>query len=113
MCTENTLKLILNDVCSRAKSEIGSALDAVILYGSYARGDFDEESDIDIMIIADMSKDEIKALAKTFSDYSLDMDLKYDIVLSLMLQDKETYERYKQSYPFFKNIEREGVDLVA
>ena len=42
MCTENTLKIILDDVCNRAKAELGTALDAVILYGSYARGDYDE-----------------------------------------------------------------------
>lgn len=40
MCTENTLKIILDDVCHRAKNEFGTALDAVILYGSYARGDY-------------------------------------------------------------------------
>ena len=113
MCTENTLKTILDDVCNRAKNEFGNALDAVILYGSYARGDYDEESDVDVMIIADMSNEEIKAFSKTFSDYSLDIDLKYDIVLSLVLQDKATYDRYKATYPYFKNIEKEGVDLVA
>ncbi|MCM1115569.1 MAG: nucleotidyltransferase domain-containing protein [Clostridium sp.] len=113
MCTENTLKIILDEVCNRAKDEFGTALDAVILYGSYARGDYDEESDIDVMIIADMPSEKIRAFSKLFSDYSLDIDLKYDIVLSLVLQDKATYDRYKSTYPFFKNIEKEGVDLVA
>lgn len=74
MCTENILKTILDDVCNRAKTELGTALDAVILYGSYARGDYDEESDIDVMIIADIPNEEIKAFTKTFSDYSLDIE---------------------------------------
>lgn len=113
MCTENTLKNILDDVCSYAKSELGTALNSVILYGSYARGDYDEESDIDVMIIADVPADKINSLSKLFSDYSLDIDLKYDIVLSLVLQDRATFDRYKSSYPFFKNIQKEGVALVA
>lgn len=113
MCTENILKLVLDDICNRAKEEFGTALDSVVLYGSYARGDYDEESDVDVMIIADMSNEEIRSFAKLFSDYSLDIDLKYNIVLSLMLQDKATYDRYKATYPFFKNIEKEGVDLAA
>lgn len=113
MCTENTLKTVLDDVCRQAKAELGTSLDAVIFYGSYARGDYDDESDIDIMIIADISADEIKPLAKRLSDYSLNMDLKYNIVLSLVLQDKATFDRYKATYPYFKNIEKEGIDLVA
>ncbi len=113
MCTQDVLKRILDSVCDYARAEFGSSLDSVILYGSYARGDYDDESDIDIMIIADISSDEMKLWTKKFSDYSLDMDLKYDIVLSLVLQDKKTYDKYKTTYPFFKNIEKEGVDLVA
>ena len=113
MCTENTLKTILEDVLRYAKSEFGDLLEAVILYGSYARGDYDEESDVDVMIIADISSDEVKKLTKKFSDFSLEIDLKYDIVLSLIIQDKDTFERYKATYPLFKNIEKEGVDLCA
>lgn len=113
MCTENTLKVVLDEVCSRAKTEFGTALKSVILYGSYARGDYDEESDVDVMIIADLPSEKIREFNKIFCDYSLDIDLKYDIVLSLVLQDKTTYDRYKSTYPFFKKIEKEGVDLVA
>ena len=31
----------------------------ILLYGSYARGDFRPDSDIDIMILVDLSDDEI------------------------------------------------------
>jgi len=113
MCAENTLKIMLEDVLNYAKRELGNLLNSVILYGSYARGDYDAESDVDVMIIADISSDEVKKLTKKFSDFSLDIDLKYDIVLSLIIQDKDTFERYKDTYPLFKNIEREGVDLCA
>ena len=113
MCTENTLKIILKDVVKYAKSELGDLLNAVILYGSYARGDYDAESDVDVMIIVDVASDKVKDLTKKFSDFSLEIDLKYDIVLSLLIQDKATFERYKATYPLFKNIEREGVDLCA
>ena len=50
---------------------------------------------------------------KAFTDYSLALDLKYNIVSSLVLQDKDTFDRYKSTYPFFKNILKEGVDLIA
>ncbi len=41
---------------------LGDKLTKVIVYGSYARGDFRENSDIDIMILVKMSDEEIPAL---------------------------------------------------
>lgn len=54
MCTENRLSAVMADVVKKAKSLFGDRLGSVILYGSYARGDYDEESDIDVMITADI-----------------------------------------------------------
>lgn len=39
----------------------GESLKTVILYGSYARGDFRPDSDIDILILVDLSDDEIRS----------------------------------------------------
>mgnify|MGYP000226604862 FL=1 len=113
MCTKSQLTAVTSEVVKKAKAVFGEKLAAVILYGSYARGDFNDESDIDIMIIADISVSEISKLNRYFSDYSVDIDLENDVVLSVAVQDKATFDRYKSSNPFFKNIEREGVDLVA
>lgn len=56
------------DFCSfLIRSEAGADIDGVILYGSVARGDFDEESDIDLFI--DTKKEvgsEIIKVIKTF-----------------------------------------------
>lgn len=113
MCTKNELSNVTAAVVQEAKSLLGNNLEAVILFGSYARGDYDEESDIDVMIIANLRADVLDRLSKNFTDFSCDIDLKYGVVLSLVLQDKETYDKHKSTYPFFKNIEKEGVDLVA
>ncbi len=113
MCNKNQLASITDDVVKKATSVLGNKLTSVILYGSYARGDYDGESDIDIMIVADISASELSKITKEFVDFSVDIDLKHDIVLSITLQDKSTYDRYKETYPFFRNIEKEGVDLVA
>ena len=88
-------------------------LSSVILYGSYAREDYDEESDIDVMVLVDLPASKIKEYHRSFSDFSLELDLQYDVVLSLLLQDKVTFERWKGSSPFFKNVLNEGVEFVA
>lgn len=113
MCNQNTLKQITDKVCGYSKVVFGQKLSAVKLYGSYARGDFDDESDIDIIIIADISPEERVIYRNQLFDYIYDLDLEYDVLISVFIQDKSTFERYKDSYPFYKNIESEGVDLVA
>ena len=113
MCTKNTLKLVLDQVCEYTKQILGEKLTAIKLYGSYARGDYDEESDIDIIIIADISPDERSRIRDTIFDFTYELNLQYDALLSVTIQDAENYRRYKDSYPFFRNIEREGVDLSA
>jgi predicted nucleotidyltransferase len=104
---------VLDKVCNQAKSVFGESLVAVKLYGSYARGDYDDESDIDIMVIVNKDSAELSQYEKSFCDFAFDLALEYSTLPSVFLQDKTTYERYKGTYPFFQNIEREGVDLVA
>ncbi len=113
MCTKRELHNVTNAVVQKAKNLLGDKLEAVILFGSYARGDYDDESDIDIIILANIGVEEMRELSQIFTDFSCDIDLEYDVVLSLILQDNDTYNKYKLTYPFFKNIENEGVDLVA
>ena len=52
----------------------GSHLKKIILYGSYARGDFREDSDIDIMILVDLDDSEIKAAGRRLSDVTFDIN---------------------------------------
>lgn len=113
MCTQNTLKQLLDQVCGYAKDLLGEKLTAIKLFGSYARGDYDDESDIDIMILADISPEERNQIRDAIFDFTYELNLQYDVLLSITIQDAENYMRYKDSYPFFRNIEREGVDLVA
>ena len=82
------------------------------LYGSYARGDFDAESDIDIMALVDLPKEQLAMYRRKVSDLSSDLDLKYDVLLSIKLQDKDTFLRFSNMLPFFQNIMKEGKRVV-
>lgn len=46
MCTKNQLKAILDTVVATARTALGDRLRGAYLYGSYARGDYDAESDV-------------------------------------------------------------------
>lgn len=55
----NKIDKILNQFVSEISGLLGNRLKKVILYGSYARGDYDKNSDIDIMILTDLNDKEI------------------------------------------------------
>ena len=59
MCTKNQLYDITERIADLSKNTFGEKLDSVLLYGSYARGEETSESDIDIMVLADVNKEEL------------------------------------------------------
>ena len=84
----------------------GDQLKAVYLYGSYARGDYRQGSDVDVMILLKDYKNYWKELFRS-SDYVSDVSLKYDVTVSCLIM-KEI--QWKQSdIPVLRNIRKEGV----
>ena len=49
MCTRNELNLILQAMTQAYQAVYGANVVKIILYGSYARGDYQKDSDIDIV----------------------------------------------------------------
>ena len=112
MATE--IRNILEEYVNGLFKIIGKELKQVTLYGSYARGEQDkngEISDIDIMILVDLDEEQIKELEKKVIDYSYDLDLKYDILLSPIIENIDNYNNRTKYIAFYKNIQNEGVLL--
>ena len=108
MCTENTLKIILKDVVKYAKSELGDLLNAVILYGSYARGNSTEDSDIDIVALVRGSREDLQAKLKKIWDMSAELGLANDVIVSPTVIPYDEFVKYKQTLPYYRNIAEEG-----
>lgn len=110
----NKIKNILKEYVQGLINLIGDNLKNVILYGSYVRGEQDangEISDIDIMILVDLNEEEIKNIEKKVLDYSYDIDLKYNILLSPIVESEENYNKRIGYMTFYKNVAKEGVFL--
>ena len=60
------------------------------------------------MVLVDLPKDRLSSYRRKVSDLSSVLDLKYDVLLSIKLQDKEIFQKFPEVLPFFKNIIREG-----
>ena len=89
----------------------GKSLDAVILYGSYARGDYTEDSDIDIMILVDLSEEEIQKSRDRVSDFTYDFNMDYDVDIKPIAKNQEHFNKWVEVYPFYSNVASEGVKL--
>lgn len=115
MCTQNELIKILEVFAGNVKKEIGNKLSDVILFGSYARGDYDEESDVDVAVIVDVPQGEehtyYKQLTKIIGD--IDEQFNYTVLLAPVVISNKMYEAWKDDLPFYKNIQKEGVRIVA
>ena len=78
--------------------------------GSCARGDYDDESDVDIMILLDVPQEEIPAeRGKTVRISSkLDEEFDYDILFAPVVESKDVFMKYQNAMPFFSNVMKEG-----
>ncbi len=79
------------------------------LFGSKARGDFDKDSDIDLLVII---KKKNQKLIDYIYDTVIDVDINYSLDISLKIFSQAEYERLDTlKTPFIQNITREGVPL--
>ena len=75
-----SMKELLDKYIAKIKKIYGTHLQEVILYGSYARGDFKEDSDIDIMILLDITDMEMKQYQHQLSYATFDFKDRKSVV---------------------------------
>jgi predicted nucleotidyltransferase len=113
MCDKDTLNLITEKVCAAAKEVLGDRLEKVVLFGSYARGDYHEWSDSDIMILADIQPEDVDETRKKTRSLMNYIELEYDAIVSLSVVCRKNYYKYINVLPFYMNVQKEGVELYA
>lgn len=79
------------------------------LFGSRARGEGTEESDLDVLIVL-RNKD--RALCRRIVAEALEIDLAYGVNLSPIILSAAEYQQNKDiDTPFYRNVEQEGQPL--
>lgn len=92
---------------------LGKRMKKIILYGSYARGDYKKNSDIDIMILTDLKDEEISKYRDKIWEfaYNIEFDNNFDISLSPLIKNIDKFNYWLEGLPFYMNIQKEGVVL--
>ena len=104
---------LMSKYVDEVKKIYGQHLRKVILYGSYARGDFHNDSDIDIMILLDITDLEIKEYRHELSYMTFDFNMDYDIDIKPIAKSEQHFKKWLENYPFYANVDSEGVTLYG
>ena len=113
MCSQATLNQITDRVVREVKDNFGEKLDKIILYGSYARGDNVDGSDVDIMALVDIPPEDANRFDMQLTRFTSRLGLEFDVVVSLFIKDCATFYKYLQIEPFYQNVIKDGVVLSA
>jgi uncharacterized protein len=96
----------------RLKRIYGAQLLKVMLYGSKARGNFDEESDIDLLIVAKFPDKDYWQHWRRIIDEAGDVDLEYDVVISPLIRNENGYDQMRRYDVLFnRDIDHDGITL--
>ena len=109
----NDVEQIIEEFTIKTKKILGNHLKQIILYGSYARGDFNENSDIDIMILIDTKDRELENYYEKIIElaYNIESKNNFKIHLSPLVKNIDKFNYWLDTIPFYMNVEKEGVVL--
>lgn len=97
---QNLMELYITEI----QKIYGDHLRKVILYGSYARGDFHADSDVDLMILLDMSDMELKVFSRQLSYMTYDFNMDHEVDIKPISKSEEHFRKWVANYPFYANI---------
>ena len=101
--------IIVNELISGITEIFQDKISRIILFGSVARNEATEESDVDIAIIITNEIDE--ETKDKFINWAAELDIRFNQVFSVVDIPEERMKKWGKILPFYKNIEEEGIVL--
>ncbi len=104
---------IMQQFASSLRKLLGNTLDSVIVYGSYAREDYSELSDVDVMILVTLSEEKIKKISDEISDMAFEYLMRFGVDISPVITNIDHFNYWVDNLPYYRNVRDEGVRLSA
>ena len=105
MCDRQEAMVILSEVYDQCSAVL--PLSDAYLYGSYARGDYDGESDVDIMLVSALPADAIWPKRRQISRIANAVSLDHDVTVSVCVRSREQFQ--PQWMPYYRNVINDGI----
>lgn len=97
---------VLRSLTEGLRARYGSGAPRLLVYGSYARGEATQDSDLDIVLIYDQPVSSSHEIARLV-DLLADLNLRHGLLTSVMPVGAEEYRRAEG--PYWRNVHRDGV----
>ena len=102
---------ILERVVDACRSLFPQGIHDAYLYGSYARGEQEEGSDIDILLAVDA--EELGPYHSALAEIESDLSLEYEVLVSVVVVSLAHFRRFASALPFYRNVLREGMQYAG
>mgnify|MGYP005898585775 FL=1 len=104
-----TMQDLMQQYIEEVKKIYGTHICRIILYGSYARGDYREGSDVDVMVLTSLTDEVIKPVEYKLYDVAFDFLMEYGVDISIIVKNEEHFKYWLGALPFYDNVVKEGV----
>ena len=106
------IKKLLGFYTGELRKIYGERLVKVILYGSYARGDYRADSDVNVFVLVDGREDELHKFDDALFGMTFEFNMDNDIDIQVVPMSTEYYYKWEKAHPLLLNIKDDGVDLL-
>ena len=106
---QKDIELVKNRIRKGFPEVLKGNVRKIIIYGSCARGDFDDDSDIDVAVLTECSREAAKVYDSDLMDIVTEIAMQSDAIVEYVCIPYDEYQEKKDWYGYFKNIERDGV----
>ena len=111
--SEDDLKKITDEVVKNILSNKHLKVKKILLYGSYARGTADGESDIDIMVLCENPPEEVREYDREIFRDADKVAFQHDIMIQTNVKNEEYFNNWADDLPYFGNVKRDGIVLYG
>lgn len=102
------IKKLLRLYAGELRKIYGERLVKVVLYGSYARGDYRAYSDVNVLVLVDGREDELQKFNDALFGMTFDFNMDNDIDIQVVPMSTEYYHKWEKAHPLLLNIKEDG-----